>query len=189
MRKVFSSQRLETVEGVAALLQGHGIEVRVSNARSYKGGRRREFSFLDRPKESELPAVWIVRVEQQPRAREILREAGLLATTRPGIGPGAGIASGPDARTEPGAYGTLPLASDAAADSPATAPTRRWAWRIRIALLLLIAAVAMVVVTRHRAAPVPTTGTPGTGEGEVRVRVQPATTDTPPSETAPPPVR
>lgn len=36
MRQIFSSQRVETVEGVAELLREHGIDVKVTNGRSYK---------------------------------------------------------------------------------------------------------------------------------------------------------
>ena len=39
MRQVFSSQRIETVEGVAKLLTDAGIAVHVSNGRSYQSKR------------------------------------------------------------------------------------------------------------------------------------------------------
>lgn len=81
MRKVFSSQRLENVEGVATLLRDAGIEVRITDGRSYRGNRRGTFSYRDH--ESPRPAVWVVRSEQQLPAREILREAGLIDSTRP----------------------------------------------------------------------------------------------------------
>jgi len=77
MRQVFSSPRLENVERVAALLRDAGIEVQVLNGRSYKGNRRSNFSYREDaggPK----PAVWVTRSDEQPRARELLREAGLL---------------------------------------------------------------------------------------------------------------
>ena len=59
MRQVFSSQRLENVEGVARLLRDAGIEVRVTHGRSYKGNRRGTFSY--REQEGPQPAVWVVR--------------------------------------------------------------------------------------------------------------------------------
>ena len=40
MRQVFSSLRLENVEAVATLLRDAGIEVRITNGRSYKGKMR-----------------------------------------------------------------------------------------------------------------------------------------------------
>ena len=38
MRQVFSSPRLENVEGIAKMLEDEGIEVRITHGRSYKGG-------------------------------------------------------------------------------------------------------------------------------------------------------
>ncbi|VXB73146.1 conserved hypothetical protein [Luteimonas sp. 9C] len=77
MRQVFSSPRLENVERVAAMLREAGIEVQILNGRSYKGNRRSHFSYREDaggPK----PAVWVTRSDEQPRARDLLREAGLL---------------------------------------------------------------------------------------------------------------
>ncbi len=73
MRQIFSSQRVETVEGVAELLRGHGIEVKVTNGRSYKTRRRGQFSYTDLGNASAYPAVWIVRADDQPRARNPAR--------------------------------------------------------------------------------------------------------------------
>ncbi|MFK3649914.1 hypothetical protein ACI2IY_15990 [Lysobacter enzymogenes] len=80
MRQVFSSSRLENVEGVAQLLREAGIDVRVTNDRSYKGNRRSGFSYSQESKER--PAVWVIRSEDQLRARDLLREAGLIDSTR-----------------------------------------------------------------------------------------------------------
>lgn len=82
MRQVFTSARLENVEGIARLLESEGIEVRITNGRSYKGGIRGNFSYADKAGEQRQPALWIVRSEDQPRARELLRAAGLLDSTR-----------------------------------------------------------------------------------------------------------
>ena len=46
MRQVFSSPRLENVEGVAQMLREAGIEIKVTDARSYKQVSRREFSYV-----------------------------------------------------------------------------------------------------------------------------------------------
>ena len=81
MRQVFSSARLETVEGVARLLKEAGIEVRVSHGRSFEGSRRRPFSYSDN--DSPQPTVWVVNSADQVPARVILRDAGLLDSTRP----------------------------------------------------------------------------------------------------------
>lgn len=82
MRQVFSSRRLENVEGVAQLLREADIEVHISNPRSYKGNRRGDFSYRASASSAPESAVWIVRSEDQPRARALLREAGLLASSR-----------------------------------------------------------------------------------------------------------
>ena len=118
MRQIFSSQRVETVEGVAELLRSHGIEVKVTNGRSYKTRRRGQFSYTDLGNAQAYPAVWIVRADDQPRARDILREARLLDTTRrdhptaefafrdaPQEG-GSGDRPAPPWRTRPGHTGT-----------------------------------------------------------------------------------
>lgn len=81
MRQIFTSTRLETVEGVAKLLNEAGIQTYVNDSRSYKGGRRRAFSY--RAGESGVVSgVWIVNAEDQTRARELLRDAGLIDSTR-----------------------------------------------------------------------------------------------------------
>lgn len=82
MRKVFSSQRLENVEEVANLLRAEGIAVKIENGRSWKGHRRGNFSYDQRKASSIVPAVWIVRAEDQPRGRQLLRDMGLLESTR-----------------------------------------------------------------------------------------------------------
>ncbi|KOE98866.1 pathogenicity-like protein [Stenotrophomonas geniculata] len=139
MRQIFSSQRVETVEGVADLLREHGIDVKVTNGRSYKTRRRGQFSYTDLGNANAYPAVWIVRADDQPRAREILREARLLDTTRRDH-PTAEFAFRDTAETSGSGSG--------------------WAWRIRIALLVVIAGVALVIGLRHRGAPAPAAPAP-----------------------------
>jgi hypothetical protein len=131
MRKIFSSQRVETAEGVAKLLRDAGIDVRLSNGRSYRSRRSGQFSYLEEGNPQAHPTVWVVHADDQPRARELLREAGLLETTRPGY------------------------ASTLTFNSPQeeTATQRPWAWRIRLILLALIALAATVMWMRRPAPP------------------------------------
>jgi hypothetical protein len=82
MRQIFTSPRLENVEAVARLLNDAGIQTYVSERRSYKGNRRRTFSYKD--ESGEAPGVWIINADDLTRARELMREAGLLETTKPG---------------------------------------------------------------------------------------------------------
>lgn len=82
MRRVFASPRLENVESVAALLREHDIEVKITNGRTYRGAIRGNFSYRELPDPAEQPAVWVVFSDDQPKARELLREAGLLDSGR-----------------------------------------------------------------------------------------------------------
>jgi len=82
MRKIFSSPRLENVEAVARLLQAEGIEVRIENGRALHRAIRGNFSYLDAGKsKTPEPEVWVIRADDQPRARALMREAGLLQDT------------------------------------------------------------------------------------------------------------
>lgn len=80
MRQIFSSPRLENVEAVAQMLTDAGIEVRITDGRSYKGALRGNFRYSD--DSQKRPAVWVIRSEDQLKARELLRENGLIDTTR-----------------------------------------------------------------------------------------------------------
>ncbi|KRG64053.1 pathogenicity-like protein [Stenotrophomonas terrae] len=176
MRKIFSSQRVENAEGVAQILRDAGIEVRVTNGRSYHSKRRGQFSYTDKVNNENQPAVWVVHANDQPRAREILRDKRLLDTTRR----------------------DHPTAEYAFRDAPAETGTgRNWAWRIRIALLVVIAGVALVIMLRHRNAPAPVPAPADTAaqsqpaaapptEDEFRVRIQPQP-DSQPKAPAPAP--
>ena len=68
MRQVFSSQRIETVEGVAKLLTDAGIPVHISNGRSYHSKRGGQFSYTEPVKAQLQPAVWVRLAEDQPGA-------------------------------------------------------------------------------------------------------------------------
>jgi hypothetical protein len=159
MRQVFSSPRLENVEAVAQMLEAEGIEVRISNGRSYRGGIRGNFSYVDDAASRARPAVWIIRSEDQPRARQMLREAGLLKTS----------AAADDNFLLPAVQ---PRASDA------DDPWRKGA-RFRYGLLVLIAVlVALVFVSSRRTlgdadavadAPPPAARAPALAPAEVTV--------------------
>lgn len=150
MRQVFTSQRIETVEGVAKLLTDAGIDVAIRNGRSYQSKRGGQFSYTEAVAANQQPSLWVRYAEDQPRAREILREAGLLDSTRA------------DQRSN----------YVFAEQDEETAPRRPWAWRIRIALLVIIAAVAMFIWLQRKPSPQPTPPPPA--EEEMRVRIVPA---------------
>jgi len=122
MRQLFSSPRLENVERVARLLEDAGIQTRVTHGRSYRGGLRGNFSYREGAEKKPVPAVWVVRSEDQPKARALLREQGLLDSTRGETGYRL-----PTFHTE--------------APEPAEDRDRRRLFRIKLGLLLVIALV------------------------------------------------
>ncbi|MBS0212797.1 MAG: hypothetical protein JSR26_06385 [Proteobacteria bacterium] len=136
MRMVFTSPRLENVEAVAKLLVDAGIEVKVANDRSYKGNRRKVFSYRDKLDSESNPQVWVLKAEDQPKARAMLREQGLLESTRHGVGFGG--------ETSPSSF--LPTSAHAPAtrqrDARATLTMR-----IRLLLLAVIAALTVLTMT------------------------------------------
>ena len=81
MRQMFSSPRLENVEGVDKLFNDAGIETKIAQGRTYKGNSRREHSYADKKRQvdaSQYPAVWVIKAEDYTKAREILHDADLL---------------------------------------------------------------------------------------------------------------
>ncbi|MBS0193236.1 MAG: hypothetical protein JSR34_03255 [Proteobacteria bacterium] len=136
MRMVFTSPRLENVEAVAKLLTEAGIEVKVANDRSYKGARRKVFSYRDKPDAEGNPQVWVLKAEDQPRARAMLREQGLLETTRHGVGFGGD--------TAPPSFLPLSAQQPAARQRDARAT---FTMRIRLILLAVIAALTVLTMT------------------------------------------
>lgn len=129
MRQIFSSPRLENVEAVAELLQSHGIEVRVTDRRSYKGNRRSSFSYSD--EKTPRPAVWVVNSEDQIRARDLLREAGLIDSTRPDEDGNA-----------------APFRFESSFEPAARTPAQRRANRIKLTLIFCIVIVLGAAIVR-----------------------------------------
>lgn len=157
MRQVFSSPRIENVEAVARMLGDAGIEVRVTNGRSYRGAIRGNFSYRDQGGGGPRPAVWVIRSDQQPEARRLLREAGLLQS--------------PSRADSFLASAATPSAGDAA-----PAPPTRGGNRVRYGLLLGVAVVAALALLSWRggkdeaadaAAPLPTARVPDAAPGVV----------------------
>lgn len=135
MRQVFSSARLENVERVAALLREAGIEVRITDGRSYKGNRRNAPSYSERDRSQSAPALWVVKSDDRVRAREILRDAGLIESTRPGDGARPSFRSAFD-------------------EAPGRTPAQKRAFRIKMALIGGIVIVAAMGFYRTSTAPV-----------------------------------
>lgn len=137
MRKVFTSARLENVESVARLLEDEGIEVRITNGRSYKGSIRGNFSY--RGEGTRMPEVWVVRSADQPRARAMLREAGLMDSTR----------NAPDSFLSMGLRGT-------SVEAGRRDDMQRRAQRMKFGLLaVIVVVVALGFLSTRQPAPAP----------------------------------
>lgn len=135
MRQIFSSQRLENVEKVAQLMREEGIEVRISNGRSYKSGRRRTFSYREGSGSAPQPALWVIHSEDQARARQLMRERGLP--------------TGPSTRPINDSFlATSHTPSQAPTPRPPAPPTQQRIARYRRILLIAIAILAALVMVR-----------------------------------------
>ena len=108
-----------------------GIEARVTNGRSYRGAIRGNFSYRDQGGGGPRPAVWVVRSDQQPAARRLLREAGLL-------------------QSPSRADSFLAVAAPSAGGTPG-APAARGGSRFRYGLLLAVAVIAALALLSWRA--------------------------------------
>jgi hypothetical protein len=82
MRQIYTSPRVENVERIVALLNEQGIETRVTNHRSWAGRDYKRSSYTARGDSSEWPQVWVVKAEDQPKARALLREVGIAPAVR-----------------------------------------------------------------------------------------------------------
>lgn len=162
MRRVFTSPRLENVEAVAALLREHEIEVKITNGRTFRGAIRGNFSYRELPDPVEQPAVWVVFSDDQPKARELLREAGLL-----------------DSGRSPTTYLATPTVHQLRGeDGAAEDAAKRRAFRIRAALFVGIAMALGMSLLSMRKPTAPASATPTRGATAPE-------TQTPPTPAAP----
>jgi len=82
MRQIYTSPRLENVDRVVAMLAEAGIETSVTNRRSWGGSDYKRPSYSGTQNADSWPQVWIVKAEDQPKARQLLREAGVEPAVR-----------------------------------------------------------------------------------------------------------
>ena len=137
MRQVFTSARLPNVEGVAKMLEDAGIEVRITGGRSYQSAWSGRRTYRDPEDGGSHPAVWVLKSEDQPRARQMLRDAGMLGTTN----------QTSDSYLAPSVHDVL---------GPRTPTPERRAWRLKIWVLVAIAAVlALAFGAMRKPRPVP----------------------------------
>jgi hypothetical protein len=82
MRQIYTSPRYENVERVVALLNENHIATTIRNRRDWQGGQWKRFSYSERGESESWAQVWVTDSNDQGRARELLREAGLEPATR-----------------------------------------------------------------------------------------------------------
>ena len=121
MRQIYMSPRMENIERVVALMAEHGIQTSIGNRRAYQGSDWKRFSYTQPGDSDSWPQVSVVRSEDQTRARQILRDAGLEPATR--------------------------FADELAASRSAGDPRahRRASTRLKLIVLALIAGVAILI--------------------------------------------
>jgi hypothetical protein len=119
VRQIYTSPRVENVERVVELLNQAGIQTSLTNHRSWAGRDFRRPSYASPPERDSWPQVWIVRAEDQPKARALLREAGIEPATR--------------------FADELAQARSSSGPADAAAKRSRLVWRVRLALLGVIA--------------------------------------------------
>jgi len=82
VRQIFTSPRLENVEQVEQLLEEAGIETRVTGRATWNRATKRDFSYTAKRHTVKWPAVWVLKADDYSRARQVLRELGLLQSDR-----------------------------------------------------------------------------------------------------------
>jgi hypothetical protein len=82
MRQIFSSPRIENVEEVERLLEEAGIQTRVTDRTTWNRATKRDFSYTAKRHTVKWPAVWVVQADDYSRARQLMRELGLLQSDR-----------------------------------------------------------------------------------------------------------
>ncbi len=82
MRQIYTSPRYENVERVVTLLNEANIQTTIRNRRDWQGGHWKRFSYTERGESESWAQVWVTDSNDQTRAREILRDAGLEPATR-----------------------------------------------------------------------------------------------------------
>jgi hypothetical protein len=100
MRQIYTSPRVENVDRVVAMLGEAGIATSVTNRRAWAGNDFKRHSYSARQDSGEWPQVWVVNAEDQPRARALLREAGVEPAIRHAeeLARSRSIAAQPDRR-------------------------------------------------------------------------------------------
>lgn len=125
MRQVYTSPRHENIERMVALFTEHGIETRVTDLNAYRTGGYKRFSYSRDKNPDTWAKVWVVRSDDQTRARQLMRDAGI----------------------EPTSEHSHVL--EAARKKAAANPARGFASRIRVLLLVIIGILVLLMLWRQ----------------------------------------
>ena len=82
MRQIYTSPRMENIDRVVALMAENGIATSIANRQTWQRADWKRFSYTAKADRGAWPQVSVVRSEDQTRARQILRDAGLEPATR-----------------------------------------------------------------------------------------------------------
>ncbi|GAB3035311.1 MULTISPECIES: DUF2007 domain-containing protein [Oleiagrimonas] len=82
MREIYTSPRDENINRVVAMLAEHGIETKINNRASYQRSSYKRFSYTQPGDTQRWPQVEVRFADDLPKARALLREAGLEPLTR-----------------------------------------------------------------------------------------------------------
>lgn len=127
MRKIYTSPRVENVDRVVQLFAEHGIAARVTNDGGWRGRDHRRFSYFGSGRnQSGWPQVWVLKAEDQPRARQLLRELDI----RPAVQFGE------------------ELENERSGRAPVVARRRQVVTRVRLALLAIIGVIMVLSLIR-----------------------------------------
>lgn len=127
MRKVYTSPRVENVDRVAQLFIENGIAARVTNDGGWRGRDHRRFSYFGSGRnQSAWPQVWVLKAEDQPRARQILRDIDIKPAVQ---------------------YGEA-LEIERSGRAPLVARRRRVVTRVRVVLFAIIGIIMVLTLIR-----------------------------------------
>lgn len=85
MRMIYTTPRLENADRVVDLFLEHEIAARVKNDGGWRGRGHRRFSYFGgAAQRATWPQVWVIRPEDFPKARALLRELDIEPAVRHG---------------------------------------------------------------------------------------------------------
>src|SRR5699024_953750 len=80
---MYTTPRIENADRVVEWFRENGIAARITNDAGWRGRSHRRFSYMDgRKHQGSWPQVWVIRAEDQPKARALLREIGIEPAVR-----------------------------------------------------------------------------------------------------------